>query len=106
MHLPPGKSDAFRPRRTDVTYSLAARAAAAGLQFPPLRTKLVCNPAGSENTNPKRKRGTTMASYRILFASAAIAFLFGTEANAAEPLKAGVAVVDITPPPGYRMAGY
>src|SRR5437764_8523898 len=24
----------------------------------------------------------------------------------AEPLKAGVAVVDITPPSGYRMAGY
>src|SRR5437764_4314364 len=24
----------------------------------------------------------------------------------AEPLKAGVAIVDITPPPGYRMAGY
>src|SRR5436309_15529055 len=27
-------------------------------------------------------------------------------AHAAEPLKAGVAVVDITPPLGYRMAGY
>jgi neutral ceramidase len=27
-------------------------------------------------------------------------------ARAADPLKAGVAVVDITPPPGYRMAGY
>src|SRR5437762_2125639 len=26
--------------------------------------------------------------------------------HAAEPLKAGVAVVDITPPLGYRMAGY
>src|SRR5436190_5155698 len=29
-----------------------------------------------------------------------------TAAQAAEPLKAGVAVVDITPPVGYRMAGY
>src|SRR2546426_11338293 len=29
-----------------------------------------------------------------------------TAAQAAEPLHAGVAVVDITPPPGYRMAGY
>src|SRR5437016_10009812 len=29
-----------------------------------------------------------------------------TGSHAAEPLKAGVAVVDITPPAGYRMAGY
>src|SRR2546423_10493629 len=28
------------------------------------------------------------------------------EVRSAEPLKAGVAVVDITPPSGYRMAGY
>src|SRR4051812_4188603 len=26
--------------------------------------------------------------------------------RAAEPLRAGVSVVDITPPSGYRMAGY
>jgi neutral ceramidase len=37
-----------------------------------------------------------------------VAILFGLAAQAAgaEPLKAGVTVVDITPPPGYRMAGY
>src|SRR5437762_8538833 len=29
-----------------------------------------------------------------------------TAAQAAEPFQAGVAVVDITPPLGYRMAGY
>jgi hypothetical protein len=34
------------------------------------------------------------------------ALLLLGQASAAEPLKAGVAVVDITPPPGYRMAGY
>src|SRR5882762_4905525 len=39
----------------------------------------------------------------LLFAGL-IAFAAG--AHSAEPLKAGVAVVDITPPPGYRMAGY
>ena len=32
--------------------------------------------------------------------------LLGAGVTAAEPLKAGVAVIDITPPPGYRMAGY
>src|SRR4051812_42159006 len=30
----------------------------------------------------------------------------GSALEAAEPLKAGVAVADITPPLGYRMAGY
>src|SRR6478672_10883368 len=36
----------------------------------------------------------------------AFAFLAASNARSAEPLKAGVAVVDITPPMGYRMAGY
>jgi len=31
---------------------------------------------------------------------------FCSSLAAAEPLQAGVAIVDITPPPGYRMAGY
>src|SRR5436189_3995185 len=33
-------------------------------------------------------------------------FAFASGGQSAEPLKAGVAVVDITPPSGYRMAGY
>jgi neutral ceramidase len=41
-----------------------------------------------------------------LLAIAVAALLVLEQASAAEPLKAGVAVVDITPPPGYRMAGY
>src|SRR5437764_14220946 len=41
----------------------------------------------------------------ILWLSAAW-FMSISHGRAAEPLKAGVAVVDITPPPGYRMAGY
>src|SRR4051794_10480873 len=32
--------------------------------------------------------------------------LFTGAGQTAEPLKAGVAVIDITPPLGYRMAGY
>src|SRR3954466_11741567 len=35
-----------------------------------------------------------------------IVFLLRGSVRADDPLKAGVAVVDITPPPGYRMAGY
>ncbi len=45
-----------------------------------------------------------------LFVSAAVLTAIGTTlpapASAAEPLKIGVAVVNITPPLGYRMAGY
>jgi neutral ceramidase len=36
----------------------------------------------------------------------AVLLALATAADAAEPLRAGVAVVDITPPLGYRMAGY
>jgi len=43
---------------------------------------------------------------RLPFICFAILFGLAGQAAAAEPLKAGVAVVDITPPPGYRMAGY
>src|SRR3954466_14813032 len=35
-----------------------------------------------------------------------IVFLLRGSVRADDPLKAGVAVVDITPPAGYRMAGY
>src|SRR3954466_11562313 len=35
-----------------------------------------------------------------------IVFLLRGSVRADDPLKAGVAVVYITPPPGYRMAGY
>src|SRR5438132_9318656 len=48
----------------------------------------------------------TMNGSRIPHALLAASLCFAAEARAAEPLKAGVAVVDITPPPGYRMAGY
>jgi len=41
-----------------------------------------------------------------LIALTIAALLQFSHASAAEPLKSGVAVVDITPPPGYRMAGY
>jgi neutral/alkaline ceramidase-like enzyme len=41
-----------------------------------------------------------------LLALTIAALLLPGQASAADPLKAGVAVVDITPPPGYRMAGY
>lgn len=40
------------------------------------------------------------------FIALAALFSFAATANPAEPLQAGVAVADITPPPGYRMAGY
>src|SRR5262245_29955625 len=40
-----------------------------------------------------------------LLVSIGVAMLFG-QVRGAEPLKAGVTVVDITPPLGYRMAGY
>src|SRR5437016_1958097 len=48
----------------------------------------------------------TMKGSRIPHALLAAFLCFAAEASSAEPLKAGVAVVDITPPPGYRMAGY
>jgi neutral ceramidase len=47
-----------------------------------------------------------MRANRLSVICLAILFLLAGQAAAAEPLKAGVAVVDITPPPGYRMAGY
>ncbi len=47
---------------------------------------------------------------KYIFRLAAVLIAIGTAlsatAIAAEPLKVGVAVVDITPPLGYRMAGY
>src|SRR5213595_1816785 len=48
----------------------------------------------------------TMKGSRIPHALLAAFLCFTAEASSAEPLKAGVAVVDITPPLGYRMAGY
>lgn len=44
--------------------------------------------------------------FRIGLAGIAIAVIVVGLSAAAEPLSAGVAVVDITPPVGYRMAGY
>src|SRR2546430_5025239 len=46
------------------------------------------------------------AHWKVLFLPARACLLALGTAQAAEPLHAGVAVVDITPPPGYRMAGY
>jgi hypothetical protein len=42
----------------------------------------------------------------LIVLSSMIALASLRNIHAAEPLKASVAVVDITPPPGYRMAGY
>jgi hypothetical protein len=48
----------------------------------------------------------SMSAGRIAVMLFVACFAFIGINKAAEPLKAGVAVVDITPPPGYRMAGY
>jgi len=50
-------------------------------------------------------RPTPVITLATLVAVAGTAIL-GAPAPAAEPLKAGVAVTDITPPVGYRMSGY
>jgi len=47
-----------------------------------------------------------MNLYRAFIAIFALSILPVIDSLAAEPLKAGIAVVDITPPAGYRMAGY
>src|SRR5947207_5013471 len=48
-----------------------------------------------------------MITRRSIVFSCITGWFFSLSAvHPAEPLKAGVAVVDITPPPGYRMAGY
>src|SRR5215468_4069077 len=48
--------------------------------------------------------GLTMGVCRLFVVI--LSGLLSAVAPAAEPLAAGVAVVDITPPLGYRMAGY
>src|SRR5207248_3405329 len=52
-----------------------------------------------------RQKERSMSGWRAVCFWAA-ALTLASQLSGAEPLKAGVAVVDITPPAGYRMAGY
>src|SRR4051794_31342310 len=47
-----------------------------------------------------------MNGCRMMSALLTVLLALATAAAAGEPLRAGVAVVDITPPRGYRMGGY
>jgi Neutral/alkaline non-lysosomal ceramidase, N-terminal len=54
----------------------------------------------------RTKQEQAMNRCQVLATFLAAFLVLAAKAPAAEPLQAGVAVVDITPPLGYRMAGY